>query len=380
MIDAGRQHTLPYPPATARPWRVALIAALAFLAGGGAPAAAYKIGLSLPMSGNAALLGRQFQDGARLALEALAPGGAVELVVVDDGCDADIAELAAADLRNADVRLVTGLLCDAAAFAAAEAFQNRSVPVIIAGARSERLMKDRARHDWQVWRMAPADADAARAAAQGLSRRWTGRPWALVDDGTVYGRTLADEFRAIMEAAGLPPQFADTYRPAQSSQVPMLRRLQRAGVTAAFVAGAPEDFAVIAGGAVEVGLEIELAGGPSLDLLPWIEQRAMVPDGALAVIEPDPSSLPAAKDLTLTLEANGIEPEPYVYLGYAALQVALAARRDDPAETARALSATVFGTVLGHVDFDETGINRINPYRLYVWQGDSFRPIEGDGE
>jgi branched-chain amino acid transport system substrate-binding protein len=367
----------------AAPYRAHLaLAALCLALAGAAPtqAATSKIGLSLPITGSASLLAKQFLRGARLAVDTLAPGGEVELVVADDGCDADIGELAEADLRNAGVSIVTGLLCDAPAFAAAKAFHRKAVPVIVAGARSERLMKDAEKSNWNVWRMAPSDSDAARAATNALSQRWAKRPWALVDDGTVYGRTFADDFRNRMEEAGLPPQFTDTYRPARSNQISLIHRLQRSGVSAAFIAGAPEDFAIIAGNAKEKGLDLELAGGPPLDLLPWIEQASLVPDGALAVITPDPSSLPTAKDLTLVLEKRGIEPEPYVYLGYAALQLALAARRGDPAETTRALENTVFHTVLGNVDFDETGRNRVNPYHLYIWQGSGFRPVEGDGE
>lgn len=343
-----------------------------------APAdASTRIGVSLPLSGSASVLASQFLEGARLAVDMLAPGGEVELVVADDGCDEDIGELAAADLRNAGVSIVTGLLCAGPAFAAARAFHSSAIPVVVAGARSERLIKDAERNEWNVWRIAPSDADAARAASAVLSRRWTARPWALVDDGTVFGRTFADEFRALMEAGGLPPQFTDAYRPAQVNQIGLLRRLQRAGVSAAFIAGAPEDFAVIAGGMKEAGVEIELAGGPSLDLLPWIEQASLVPDGALAAVAADPSSLPSAKDLTLVLEKRGIDPEPHVYLGYAALQLVLAARRDEPGATARALGDTVFHTVIGNVDFDETGRNLVNPYSLYVWQDGSFRPAEG---
>jgi len=358
-----------------------MLCALAFglVSAGAQPAQgpAFRIGLSLPLSGSGSILAGQFLAGAKLAVETLAPGGTVELVVADDGCATDLAELAAADLRSADVSLVTGLLCNEAAAAAAAAFEARRIPVIAAGARSERLMKDRSREGWNLWRIAPSDSEAAASAFAQFSSRWRSRPYAVVDDGTVNGRSLADEFRTRMEEGGLPPQFIDNFRPAQSTQAGLARRLQRAGVSAAFISAAPEDFAIVARDIRELAPGIELAGGPMLDLLPWIEQAQIVPAGVLAIIEPDPASLPSAKDLTLALDRNGIEPEPYVYLGYAALQLALAARRDDPGETTAALANTVFHTVLGNVDFDDTGRNVVNPYSLYVWQDGGFRPVEG---
>jgi branched-chain amino acid transport system substrate-binding protein len=253
--------------------------------------------------------------------------------------------------------------------------RSTGVPILVAGARSERLLKDRAKEKWNVWRMAPSDREAAERAAQKLSVRWRGRPWAVVDDGTAFGRTFADDFRALMEEAGQPPQFADNFRPAQSTQAGLVRRLQRSGVSAVFVAANAEDVAVIADGMRQAGASFELAGGPTLDLLPWIEQADVIPNGLLAVIEPDPASLDTARELTNKLAAREIEPEPYVYLGYAALEIAITAARADPAEATKMLADSVFHTVLGNVDFDGAGRNRLNPYRLRIWQDGAFRPV-----
>jgi len=333
-----------------------------------------RIGLSLPMTGTASLLAGQFLQGARLAVEELKPGGAVELVVADDGCDTAIAELAAADLKNAGIAIATGYLCNEAAFAAVRGMRSTGIPILVAGARSERLLKDRGRENWNVWRMSPADRDAAALAAQRLSARWRGRPWAIDDDGTAYGRTFADEFRAMMEEAGQPPQFADNFRPAQSTQSGLVRRLRSSGVTAVFIAASAEDLAVIAGNMRQAEASFELAGGPTFDLLPWIEQAKDIPDGLLAVIEPQPVTLSQARELTEKLAEREIEPESYVYLGYAALQIAIAALRDNPAATSAALAETVFQTVLGNIDFDADGRNRVNPYELQIWQDGAFRP------
>ncbi len=334
-----------------------------------------KIGLLLPITGPSALLAEQFQQGARLAVADLAPDDDVELVVADDGCETAGAELAAADLRAAGVSLATGFLCNEAAFAAARVLRSTGIPILVAGARSERLLKDRAREKWNVWRLAPADRDAALVASETLAQRWRGRPWAVVDDGTAFGRTFADEFRALMEEAGQPPQFADNFRPAQSTQAGLVRRLRSSGVTAVFIAASAEDTAIVVDGVRQSDAEFELAGGPSLDMLPWIEGADTVPDGLLAVVLPDPATLEPARDLSDRLAEAGIEPERYVYLGYAAMEIAIAATRTDPAETATNLADTVFATVLGNVDFDESGRNRTNPYRLQIWRNGGFRPL-----
>lgn len=331
-----------------------------------------RIGLSLPLSGNSAILGQQFRDGARFAVAELAGDRNIELVLVDDGCDEALARLAAADLRNAGVALASGLICNDAARAAAEAFAGSSVPVIASDARSEQLMRDAERNEWNLFRMSPGDDAAAVAAAEALSKRWSGQPWAILDDGTVYGRTLADAMRAQMEEKGMPPLFADSFRPAQSTQASVIRRLQRAGVSAAFAAGAAEDVAIIWGNVQDAGSSMEVAGGEALSALPWTEAARIVEDGLLAVLEQDPAPPPSRSSLAARLVGAGVEPEPYVFLGYAAIELALAALRETPDATLAALRDTRFDTVVGAFDFDEAGRNTVDRYGLYEWRGGRF--------
>lgn len=353
------------------------------LAAAPATAETLAIGLSLPLSGTASVLGQQFEQGARLAVQRLARPEAfddVSLTVVDDGCDEDLAMLAAEDLRDAGVSVVTGLLCNVAVRAAAAALP-REIPLIVAGARSERILKDARKEDWNVWRMAPGDDAAAQAAFDALSRRWAGIPWAVIDDGTAYGRTLADRLRVLMEEAGQPPQFADNFRPAQSTQAGLIRRLRRSGVSAAFIAAGAEDVATIWRNRAELAANFEIAGGESLARLPWLSTdgpaRSTIYDGLLAVIRPHPGDLPGFTRIADAFADAGIEPESYAIIGFATIELVLAAMQPSPQETRTALLERRFDTVVGAVDFDETGANRFDSYALHVMRGGRFVPLAG---
>ena len=85
----------------------------------------------------------------------------------------------------------------------------------------------------------------AEIAFESLSERWRGVPWAVIDDGTVYGRTLADEFRARMEEAGSAAASLTISGPPSRRRPGWSDRLQRAGASAAFVAGDAEDVAIL---------------------------------------------------------------------------------------------------------------------------------------
>lgn len=334
-----------------------------------------KIGVSLPLSGEISILSRQFLQGARLALDTLGPGEDVEIIEVDDGCDPDLAQLAAEDLRAAEVSIITGFLCNSSAAAMAEELNESRIPLVIAGARADYLLTQGQEENWNIWRMAPGENYGADAAFRYLSGRWQSGPWAVIDDGTIYGRTLAEALRARMEEAGQPPQLVETIRPGRTNMAALVRRLREAGTGAVFVAAGPQDVAALWTETGRLDSEMDMAGGEALAQLPWTEEAEDLRDGLLAVKEPDPSLLSAYPGLSRQMADAGIEPEPYAFLGYAAIELAMAALRRTPAETTEILRNTVFRTALGVVKFDEQNRNIVNRYRLYEWRDGGFSPV-----
>jgi len=328
----------------------------------------YTIGLSLPLSGNAALLGKQYIAGARLALKQLPGGENIKLIISDDGCDEKLAELAIEDITEAGAILITGFLCNKPVFTALRMLKGKDIPLLVAGARSNRILKDRPRHDWDVWQIAPQDADGSQAAFNTLKERWRSVPFAIVDDGTVFGRTQADEFRAMMEDAGNKPQFVDNFRPAQSNQVGLIRRLSRAGVEAVFLAASGDDVALIGRNMIEFGTGLEIATGDSVSLLPYIEDNTGIPVGLLAIMPSQPEEFGEVQKLIGAIVAQKLEPEPYLFLGYATMQVVLQYLASDD----RTFVNKRYSTILGEVKFDGKGKNIANQYHLYRWDGENF--------
>ena len=355
-----------------------LIVLAVFITLSSLPAAAQsKIGLSLPLSGPVEKLGRQFLAGAKLKLEehnrqAQQPA---ELVVADDRCDGDVAKLSADELRQSGAGLITGILCNAVAFELAERLKETAIPLLIAGARAPRLTIDRERRGWHVWRLAPADTEAALTAARVLARQWAATPYAIIDDGTAYGRGLADQFRIAMEEAGLPPQFQDNFRPTQSTQARLVRRLRRAGTAKAFIGASAEDVAMIARNAAELEIPLEIAAGDALSVLPFLPQDQWPPDGLQAVLARHEVAATVPAELAAKLDQAEIDPEPYALAGYQAMEVALHAFRSEPGETAQRLASETYNTALGPVKFDETGANTIPVHTFYEWQNGAFEEV-----
>lgn len=330
-----------------------------------------RIGLSLPLSGTAKKLGEQFLIGARIAIQHHI-NDTIELEVLDDGCKKDLGELVATEFSTSNIDIVTGFLCNEPSYAAANILRDSKTPILIAGAQSERLTKDREREEWNIWRLSPGDNAAAIAAAKELSKLWINSPFAIVDDGTVHGRTLVDAFRLQMADLGLSPHFTDTFRPTQSTQARLVRRLKKAGIRKVFIGGGAEDIAMIARNASDLKIKLDIAGSEVLSVLPFLPNKQRAPNGVTAILRNDAQLLISSKVLSDALIAQDIIPEDFMYRGYAAMQVAIEAIGESKQDTISSLNAKTFKTINGNVKFSNNGENTISPYALFTWNGDVF--------
>jgi branched-chain amino acid transport system substrate-binding protein len=334
-----------------------------------AGAAGISIGLAAPLSGPSQPLGEQLQEGVETAAANYA-GATVTLETADDQCTADGGSNAARKFADAGVRAVVGFLCSEAIEAAMPILKDAHIPVITPGVRVNSLTDKRYKTGWPVYRLAPRDDEEAKAVAAILTKRWANRLFAIIDDGTIYGRDLSENFRLAAEQAGLKPVFTDNYRPQMDNQIGLVGRLKKAGAEYVFVGGDRSDIAVIGRDAEKLGLKLTIAGGEALRGVPG---DVPLVKGTLMIGLPDWSE---TNDLIALsqFKAAEIVPEGYVLPGYAALQIAAASLA--PQNTAESfeehVEKTKFATAIGLVRFDDKGDMVGNPYRLYEWDGNAF--------
>lgn len=349
---------------------VLAVAAMLALAGP-ARAEAPLIGLAAPLDEATGLLGAQMRDGAGIAAEA----AGARLTVQDDECSAAGGRAAARAFVRQEVAVVVGFLCTEAIEAALPILAQAGIATITPGVRTDALTDRRERTGFLVWRLAPrADAEA-QAAASFLIRRWRDELFAIVDDGTIYGRDLSESFRLAAEMASLQPIFVDTFRPQSDNQIGLAGRLRRAGATHVFVGGDRDDLAIIARDAAELGYEVTLAGGEALRAA----GRFPLAVGTLMVGLPEWADIADPAVLERFAEA-GVAPDGYALPAHAAVEVALqAARLATSGE--RGVAAILsqggpFDTALGEIAFDAKGDLSRNPFRLFRYDGTRFVPVE----
>lgn len=329
-----------------------------------------RIGLAAPLSDTFSLLGGQMRDGAAIA----AGAAGLELVVEDDACTAEGGAAAARNLVARQVGAVVGFLCTEAIEAALPILGDAGIPVISSGVRSGGLTDRRTREGWLVWRVIPrADAELA-AVADILTRQWRTVLFAIVDDGTIHGRELAESLRLGAELAALQPVFVDTFRPQMDNQIALAGRLARAGATHVFVGGDRDDVAIIARDAAELGHDLTVAGGEALRAVGEVP----LPAGVLMVGIPEWADMLDEGTIEPFVEA-GVVPEGYVATTHAAVEVAaqaLDAAGDDRERLGQALDQGSFDTLVGTISFDDKGDRRGSPYRLLRYDGERFLPAD----
>lgn len=334
----------------------------------GVCAAAPAIGVVGPMSGPSAILGGQLRAGALAAA-----GTETELAIEDDACTADGGRAAAERLVAAQVKIVVGFLCTESIEAAMPAFSAAGIPVVTLGVRTDSLTDRRQKTKWPVYRLAPR-ADGERAAvASILTELWRTELFAIVDDGTISARELAESLRLAAEQAALQPVLVDTYRPQLDNQIGLIGRLRRTEATRLFAAGDRDDLAIMGRDAARQGVDLVIAGGESLRAAPGDVELAT---GTLMVGLPEWADIadPAAVAAVTTAGAHA---EGYTLPAYAAIEVAVAALASGK-PVAEALDTTEFRTALGPVRFDAKGDLTPSPYGLFRFDGKAFQPVTVD--
>ncbi len=349
------------------------LSALVGLVVAGQAGAEVRIGLSAPLSGPSAILGEQMRAAALTAAATLTDPQ-VALEIADDSCTATGGAEAARRFVAARVQAVVGFLCGEAIEAAMPILKQAGIPAIAVGVRTDSLTDGRMGTGWPVYRLGPRADGEREAAGRLLTRLWERELFAIVDDGTIYGRELSESVRLAAEQAGLKPVFIDTFRAQADNQIGLIGRLKRAGATHVFAGGDSGDIAVMGRDAAALEADLVIAAGETLRAPPGDVPLAV---GTLMIAPPayTQTSDPAA---AAAFAGRGILVQGYVLPTYAAIEVARQAVADlasPEAPLADDLADRDFSTVIGTVRFDGKGDLSENPYGVFRFDGSAFVPV-----
>lgn len=340
------------------------------------------IGMAGALTGPNAYQGEQQQQGVEQAIADLNAhhgvlGQAIKVVSVDDACDGSQAIAAAYRLVAAQVAVVVGHQCSGASVPASEIYERAGIIQITPASTSPSLTEA---GRGNVFRLCGRDDQQGAIAGDYLASRWRDARIAIVHDGSIYGRGLADETRAQLNRRGVTEALREELTPGQHDYSPLIARLRGANVSVVFFGGYYREAALLIRSAREQGYTLQMVSGDSIASEAFVQVAGAAGDGTLFTSFRDPRRTSLAEPVVNRFRQQGFEPEGYTLYSYAAVQVwaqaAAKAGTIEPKAVMAALHNTEFNTILGPISFDQKGDVRQPGFEWFVWRGGHYVPLE----
>jgi branched-chain amino acid transport system substrate-binding protein len=245
---------------------VAAAAAAMFAGATSAQEMVIKIGHVAPTSGQIAHLGKDNENGARMAIEELNAKGVTiggkkakfELLAEDDAADPKQGTAAAQKLVDSKVNGVIGHLNSGTTIPASKIYSDAGIPQISPSATNPKYTRQGLK---TTFRVVADDVHLGGTLGKYAVKELKGKKIAVIDDRTAYGQGVADEFEKGVKSAGgkvVGREFTNdkatdftailTSLKGKNPDVvffggmdavagPMLRQMKQLGITAKFVGG-----------------------------------------------------------------------------------------------------------------------------------------------
>lgn len=352
----------------------AMLAALVF---SGSVEAEQIVAVVGPMTGSESAHGIDYAAGVKRAINEInAKGGLLgqklTFSIVDDACDADQAEAAAQQVVDERPAVVIGHYCSACSIHAAPVYAKARILQISPTSTNPRLTELGFN---TVFRMVGRDDNQGRTAVSRIAGTWPHGKIAVLDDGGVYGKGLADIVRGGLKQHGIYPVLSESFQPGAQTYSAIVQRMKAASVQAVFIGAYDLDIAVIARELTTAGLHITILAGDALVAPSFWDAAGKSGENLIFTFSPNPLDLPAGRALVSAARRDGVEFSGQTVLAYASVEVwAQAVRKAgtfDTVTVAAALHANRFETTIGSVQFDQQGdvLGTPGEWLWYRWKG-----------
>jgi branched-chain amino acid transport system substrate-binding protein len=362
-----------------------LISAAAMLAGCGAKDdGVIRIGHVAPMSGPSAHLGKDNENGARMAIDELNAAGVVingkkvrlELISEDDAADPKQGAAVAQKLVDAKVAGVIGHLNSGTTIPASKIYSDAGVPQISPSATNPKYTRQGFK---TAFRVVADDVQLGSMLGKYAVQTLKAKSIAVIDDRTAYGQGVAEEFTKAAEAAGAKivgkeyttDKATDfnailTNIKGKSPEVvffggmdsvagPMLKQMKSLGIKSRFMGG---------DGACTTDMS-KFAGDALGDNVVFCAEAGGVEGASKAALDEFLAKYKAKYNTEVKLYA------PYVYDAVKVMVMAMVnANSSDPAKYLPRLAATSdYNGVTGPISFDEKGDIKNGALTLMTYKG-----------
>jgi branched-chain amino acid transport system substrate-binding protein len=342
------------------------------------------IGHVAPLTGGLAHIGRDNENGARLAIEEANSQGVVldgqpvrfVLVAEDDQADPKVATTVAQKLIDSKVAAVVGHLNSGTTMPASNVYSAAGIPVISGSATNPRVTERGLR---EVFRVIGRDDQQGGALAAYLARQYRPRTAAIIDDGSAYGQGLADNVERTLKSAGVGVIGRESGSDATADWRPMLRNLDRSSPEVVFFGGMDNAAGPLIRQARELGMRAVFASGDGACTDSVARLAGPSAEGFVCTQAGLASESISRQFRDAYRRRFNTEPILYAAFTYDAASVVIAAMKKagsaDPAKYLPALRQISFGGATGLIAFDDKGDRREAEYTIFTMRQGHVTPV-----
>lgn len=335
-----------------------------------------KIGLVVPMAGEAGRVGQSMRQAAEMAVadwtEKL--GRKAELVLGDDQFDPKQAVVAAERLVQDGVWGVVGHFYSSSSIPASAVYYQAGIPQITPTSTHPRLTEQG--FD-SVFRVSGRDDQHAISAADFILLHLKARRIAVIHDRTEYGRTLAETLIRLVEQRSAKRIVAiEAVAQGDKDFSAVVARLKAVEPDAVYFGGIFREGGYLIRQMRQAGLQAAFVSADGV-LDPEFVKIAgeEAASGAYLTFAPDPRLLPSAQSFIRRFEDRYGPIGPYVLYTYDAMGVLLRAihvakpltnTKEELRKVLKVMHSHPYDGTLGRLRWDKRGDLATSPYVVYV--------------
>jgi branched-chain amino acid transport system substrate-binding protein len=345
-----------------------------------------KIGSVSPLTGPQAHLGKDNENGARLAVDEINAAGLViggkkmhiDLISEDDQADPKIATTVAQKLVDNGVVGVIGHLNSGATIPASTIYHNAGIPQISPSATA---IAYTAQGYSTAFRVMTNDEQQGHVLGQYAVDKLGDKKIAIIDDRTAYGQGLADEFAKAAKAAGAEVVAREYTTDRSTDFMAILTSIKAKSPDLVFFGGMDPQAGPLTKQLKQLGIKAQVLGGDGMQTPEYIKLAGADAEGEIAS---NPGltldSMPGGKAFKDKFTARFGQIQNYAPYAYDAVYVLVDAMKransTDPAKYLPALKTTDYQGVTGHIRFDQKGDVTGGAVTLYQVKNGAWQPLE----
>jgi branched-chain amino acid transport system substrate-binding protein len=347
-----------------------------------------KIGQVSPLTGPQAHLGKDNDNGARLAIEeanakGYTIGGAkarFELVSEDDQADPKTGTIVAQKLVDSKVAGVIGHLNSGTTIPASRIYNDAGIPQISPSATAVAVT---AQGYKSIFRTMANDAQQGKVLGE-YAVKTGAKKIAIIDDRTAYGQGLADEFEKAAKAAGAAIVGREFTSDKSTDFRAILTSVKGKRPDLVFFGGMDAQAGPMAAQMKSLGIQSKFLGGDGAQSAEFIKLAGAAAEGVIASSPGLPlDKMPGSKEFREKFTAKYGQIQIYAPYAYDAtmtlIEAMVKANSIEPAKVVAELSKISRQGVSGPIAFDEKGDLKNGPVTLYVVKGGRWDSLETIG-